>query len=113
MNMHKTFKVNRSKRRAAVLFLVLVILTIVFTAKKMPLTSKATTTENHIYTIESIMIEEGDSLWKIASEHYTYEFGSIKQYISEIKRINNLYSDDITAGCYLIVPYYATESTNQ
>lgn len=58
------------------------------------------------YSIQSIQIEEGDSLWSIASEHYTEEFSSIPAYISEIKRMNGISSDVLYAEHYLLVPCY-------
>ena len=59
------------------------------------------------YTITSVEIEEGDSLWSIASEYYTDEFSSLQRYISEIKRMNNLSSDKLYAGNFLLIPHYA------
>ncbi len=58
------------------------------------------------YKIISVEIESGDSLWSIAAEHYSAEFSSMKDYIDEIKRMNRLSSDKITAGNYLLIPYY-------
>lgn len=58
------------------------------------------------YNITSVKIEEGDSLWTIASDYYTEEFDSIPAYISEIKRMNGLTSDTLYAGHYILVPYY-------
>lgn len=55
---------------------------------------------------EVIMIRPGDSLWSIATEYYTKECNSIKEYVEWIKNCNSLYDDTIHAGCYLIVPYY-------
>ncbi|MBO4695731.1 MAG: LysM peptidoglycan-binding domain-containing protein [Lachnospiraceae bacterium] len=54
----------------------------------------------------SIEIEEGDTLWSIAKSYYVPECGSMNDYIAEIKKTNRLCTDDIHAGCYLIVPYY-------
>lgn len=70
---------------------------------------KATTTKaagNRIRTISSVKIEKNDSLWSIASEYYTDDFGSIQDMIDEIKQINGLTSDTIKAGNYIVVPYY-------
>ena len=61
------------------------------------------------YRIISVEIEEGDSLWSIATEYYTDEFSSIRDYITEIKRMNNLSSDMLYAGGYLLVPQYIEE----
>ena len=57
-----------------------------------------------------VKIKNGDSLWSIAKENMdnTNDSGfiNIYQYIHEIKRCNNMKSNQINAGCYLMVPYY-------
>lgn len=54
----------------------------------------------------SIMIEKGDTLWSIASENMTSEYGRVEDYIEEIRSLNHLYSDGIYAGEYLTIPRY-------
>ena len=56
-----------------------------------------------------IEIESGDSLWDIAEENMNPGFDSIFDYIREIKRCNQLQSDRITSGSYLMIPYYEVE----
>ncbi len=57
-----------------------------------------------------VEIKNGDSLWSIAKENMdnTNDSGfiNIYQYIHEIKRCNNMKSNQVNAGCYLMVPYY-------
>ena len=57
-----------------------------------------------------VEIKDGDSLWSIAQENMdnTNDSGfiNIYQYIHEIKRCNNMKSNQVNAGCYLMVPYY-------
>ena len=57
-----------------------------------------------------VEIKNGDSLWSIAKENMdnTNDSGfiNIYKYIHEIKRCNNMKSNQINAGCYLMVPYY-------
>ena len=57
-----------------------------------------------------VEIKNGDSLWSIAKENMdnTNDSGfiNIYQYIHEIKRCNNMKSNQINAGCYLMVQYY-------
>ena len=55
---------------------------------------------------KSIQIQSGDTLWRIAEQHMSREYDSITDYIIEVKRINNLASDDIQANQYLTIPYY-------
>ncbi len=58
---------------------------------------------------KSITIEAGDTLW-----HYAKQYGderyydNCNDYIREVKSINALRSDHITAGCHLILPYYSS-----
>lgn len=53
-----------------------------------------------------IEIQSGDSLWSIAKANMSPGFSDIYAYIDEIKRCNQLESDLITAGHYLLIPYY-------
>ena len=57
-----------------------------------------------------VEIKDGDSLWSIGKENMdnTNDSGfiNIYQYIHEIKRCNNMKSNQVNAGCYLMVPYY-------
>lgn len=57
-----------------------------------------------------VEIKDGDSLWSIAKENMdnTNDSGfiNIYQYIHEIKRCNNMKSNQVNAGSYLMVPYY-------
>ena len=57
-----------------------------------------------------VEIKDGDSRWSIAKENMdnTNDSGfiNIYQYIHEIKRCNNMKSNQVNAGCYLMVPYY-------
>lgn len=69
-------------------------------------TASAGNTTGGTYTITSVKIEEGDSLWSIAKEHYTDEFSSLTNYIAEIKRMNGLSSDMLYADSYILVPQY-------
>lgn len=53
-----------------------------------------------------IQVESGDSLWSIARENMNPGFSDIREYISEIRRCNQLEDDHITLGNYLMIPYY-------
>ena len=57
----------------------------------------------------SIEIEQGDTLWSIASEYMSAEYDSIQDYIEEVKELNQLGPDDIHAGQYLMIPYYSSD----
>ena len=51
----------------------------------------------------SIQIEEGDSLWSIASR-YKEPSQDITHFMDSIRRVNHLTSDQIIASEYLIIP---------
>lgn len=55
---------------------------------------------------KSIVIEKGDTLWTIADQYISEEYSSKPDYIDEVKHMNNLVSDEIHAGNYLVIPYY-------
>lgn len=53
---------------------------------------------------KSIQIEAGDTLWDIANEYRGNQ--EIKSYIKEVKKMNNLKSDQINDMSYLTIMYY-------
>jgi LysM repeat protein len=56
----------------------------------------------------SIEVQYGETLWAVAERYIDYAYyADIGAYIKEVKRINHLRNDEIKAGCYLVVPYYA------
>lgn len=60
---------------------------------------------------KSIEITNGDTLWSIANDHFdSAYYKNTREYVSEIKKVNNLASDEIVAGSYIIIPYYSAES---
>lgn len=59
---------------------------------------------------KSVEIAKGDTLWSIASDNFdSAHYKDINEYVSEVKKLNSLSSDDIIAGHYVIVPYYTSE----
>lgn len=52
---------------------------------------------------KSVLISEGDSLWKIASQYCPDGVMTESDYVYELKQINGLKDDTIHSGCYLIV----------
>lgn len=108
------YKTNKIKSQVPYFFLgkltcILVIMVAIFLMVLFVLperTASAGNTTGGTYTITSVKIEEGDSLWSIANEYYTDEFSSISAYISEIKRMNGLSSDTLYIDSYILVPQY-------
>ncbi|MCR5100608.1 MAG: LysM peptidoglycan-binding domain-containing protein [Butyrivibrio sp.] len=68
------------------------------------------TGNNDVKYYKTISINTGDSLWQIAEDNISYaHYKDINAYISEIKKLNKLGSDDITQGNDIIIPYYSSE----
>ena len=59
---------------------------------------------------KSIVIEQGDSLWSIANEYCEDQhYKNTKEYVEELKEINNLNSEKIHYGQRIVVAYYDCE----
>ncbi|MDO5418157.1 MAG: LysM peptidoglycan-binding domain-containing protein [Lachnospiraceae bacterium] len=54
----------------------------------------------------SIRIQEGDSLWSIASRYAPQSPMDTREYVMELKKMNRLAGDTIHAGHYLTIVYY-------
>lgn len=106
-NNHQVPYIILGKAAVLVLFMVALFLIVLYVLPEK--TAAAGNTTGGTYTITSVQIEEGDSLWSLASEYYTEEFSSITNYIAEIKRMNGLSSDTLYAGCYILIPQYITQ----
>ena len=64
------------------------------------------TAPERIRYYKSVEVKPGDSLWSIAKIYRTDEFPSIYAYIEEIYKLNELQSENIKAGSYLMVICY-------
>lgn len=99
----KYFVMN--KRIAAMVFVLLLVTCGILLITLSAHNAKAARPQ--ILNYETVQVTAQDTLWKIAKEHYVEEYGSLKDYIKEIKRCNSLSSDYINAGSSLMVPIYA------
>ena len=109
MKNKKKNKKGRAKQRFLKIVLCLAIFAVtaavIIAVKSSRTTADESLELNKYYT--SITVESGDTLWDIAREYKKSETSDINSYIDEIKSINNLTSDNITAGQNLIIVYYA------
>ena len=54
------------------------------------------------------VVSAGDTLWNYAKE-YGMNYDDHQEYIREVMQMNGLDNDRITAGQYIILPYYSSE----
>lgn len=84
----------------------------ILTLSVFSLSAKANSTagadEYKYYT--SHLIEQGESLWSIATDSMdSNHYDSVQDYIDEIKFINGISGDEIQSGNYLLIPYFSAE----
>jgi cell division protein YceG involved in septum cleavage len=87
----------------ALLLVLLILISVCFFTK----TVTAQRSNPRTKMVASIEVEKGDSLWSIASEYMSDEYDNIDDYIKEIKESNGMSSNEIHAGNYIIIPYFA------
>ena len=103
---------RRELRRHFLIFILTLILSVGISVTFFSLRTKAQSSDEEIQYkyYKSIIIETGDTLWNLAEEYGTSEhYGSHQEYINEVMQMNGLSDDQITAGQYIIIPYYRSE----
>lgn len=99
-------QINRHYRQL-VLFLcgvITLLIVLLFMSQRSP----AQADEMVIKTYQSKMIEPGDCLWSLAEEYRLPEM-SVEEYMAEIRRVNQLSSNELVSGEYLILPIFTYE----
>lgn len=105
-------KRQRQLKRNIMMMIFTVVLILTLSIGGFAIGSKAQDKEEvHMYKYyTSIEVKYGETLWDIADTYFCEEkYRNHNHYISEVMQINGLYSEDISAGRYLIVPYYSSE----
>lgn len=103
---------RRELRRHFLIFILTLILSVGISVTFFSLRTKAQSSDEEIQYkyYKSIVIETGDTLWNLAEEYGILEYyGSHQEYIDEVMQMNGLSDDKITAGQYIIIPYYSSE----
>lgn len=62
---------------------------------------------NRYYT--SVEISQGDTLWSLASQYTKNSGMNTKDYVRELKSMNNLKEDTIHTGQYLTIVYFSED----
>ncbi len=92
----------RNNTKGYIILAVLAIICIVAFSGKLLLSVNAKDNTVRCYT--QIMVEEGDSLWSIATEYMPSGY-NVYDYIDELKKLNHIDNDTIMAGYTLTVVY--------
>ncbi len=93
------------KRKLIFVLSLVLILCILFGVNSKKQNAEAATSNQKYY--KYITIEKDDTLWTIAEEYCSEEYDSYREYVDEVKFINNLADDTIYYGGQLVIPYYA------
>lgn len=62
---------------------------------------------SEVTKVESVLVKKGDTLSGIANEYAVrYSHVPVSDYLEQIKSLNALSSEHITAGSYILLPNY-------
>lgn len=103
---------RRELRRHFLIFILTLILSVGISVTFFSFRTKAQSSDEEIQYkyYKSIVVESGDTLWNLAEEYGVLKhYGSHQEYIDEVMQMNGLSDDKITAGQYIIIPYYSSE----
>lgn len=90
--------------------IVAIVLVTIITISGLKNVSAINNGENPIYKYyTSYEIQPGDTLTSIAQKYTVNSNVSIAEYIEEVKKNNQLVSDRITSGKYIVISYYSDE----
>ena len=98
------------KNALSVAFVLVVVICALLFSQRTALRTQAESEHEMYQYYTSVTVHSGDTLWSIADAYYTVECGDMRDYISEIKRLNHLSNDDIHSGCALVIPYYSADN---
>ena len=114
-NRKRALQRKRQVRRQILMIIAGISLIVFFAFMHKSVTTNASGLSAKTYCkyYESIMIEEGDTLWSYAGEYCDdLHYNNMFDYIEELCFINHIDSKDaLLAGNYIIVPYYMEVST--
>jgi len=95
-NMRRRYRLKNKRRFAA--FIIFIVMVTVFTG----MIANAGATSNVKQEYKTVKVKSGDTLWEIATVYNDDK--DIREYIYNMKKLNNLESDIIHAGQVLLLP---------
>ena len=116
-NSERRIRNNRIKRQRQLrrnicmcLFTVLLVISLSFILFSFRTRAQGSKDEIMYKYYKSIMVDEGDSLWKYAGLYGDKQYyATPDDYIKEVMSMNFLEDETIISGQYLILPYYSPE----
>lgn len=111
-NHQRKLRRQREVRRTCILAGIAIVLALIFALSYHAILSHANSEIGDIAYkyFTSVQVEPGDTLWKLAGQYADREhYASREQYIAEVMAMNHLADEAISAGSYLILPYYSLE----
>ena len=105
MNRHSKSAIIARNRRIMLLIAIICSILFAFIFSTTRVAAENSKPVNKYYT--SYEIQPGDTLWTIADQFMNAEYSDKTAFIDEIKSINHISGDNITAGSYIVVEYYA------
>lgn len=87
-----------------IVILICILLAVLALIMLFNVTSSAKNTYHYDTYYSNVYIDNGDTLWNIAKNNYSVEYGDFNNYIEEIRTLNHLTNDNIHAGGYLVIP---------
>lgn len=98
-----------TQKRITILFCSLVAFAMFSMVMLSTIHAQAAPTETSYKYYTSVQIHSGDTLWDISSDYITSEYTDMNEYMNEVCAINHISRDEIYAGQYIVVPYYAVK----
>ena len=95
------YRITNIKRFKAFLFLSVLTISVVLFLVLSSFTRAYSTNE---ITFDSVYVESGDTLWKIASSYDNHL--RIDEFIHKIEKLNNIKNGEIYPGDTLLIPIY-------
>lgn len=57
----------------------------------------------------TVTVEDGDTLWTLADTYMDEQYRDKREFISEVKQLNQIDENQIHEGTQLVIPYYSPE----
>ena len=57
----------------------------------------------------TVTVEDGDTLWTLADAYMDDQYQNKREFITEVKQLNQIDENRIHEGTQLVIPYYSAE----